>query len=739
MDGFANGTEHLLAEIGRLELTLQRQVLWLRAANLTTEDEFRGLYIPDTQVDALLNPKRHIVAPSPGDEVLEASQALTALIEQLRVEHQARVQASLQAGIDLPLPRLAQLFALSPFEVEVLLICVAPELDLGYETLYAYVQNDITRKRPSVDLALKLLCPTLEDRLACATVLAPDGALRRHRLVRLFDDPQDRDPALPARFMKADQRVVDFLLDRDKTDERLISFTRQIAPACGLAEMALPAELITQLIHATRSCAEGALAEEGGIFFFHGPYGVGKQAAAGAMCAELGLPLLVADLGPALAVDGSLAETLALLLREAALRGAGLYLALDKTLLADEKQARTYGTALARALAHPGRPIFLGSEIPWHPVGLWADTHFLSFEFPLPTFPLRLRLWERALRNNSHRLGANVDLAALADKFLFSAGQIRDAARQAAHLTMIRAADAGELSMDDLHAAARAQSNQGLRRLAQKIEPVYTWSDIVLPPRAMQQLHEVYASVKYRHVVYSRWGFERKLALGKGLNALFSGPSGTGKTMAAEILAHKLKLDLYKIDLSCVVSKYIGETEKNLDRIFREAKASNAILFFDEADALFGKRSEVRDAHDRYANIEVAYLLQKMEEYDGIVILATNLRKNMDEAFARRMHHTVEFPFPDAACRERIWEGMFPPEAPLADGVDFRFLAHQFELSGGNIRNIALAAAFMAAESDGVISMEHLILATAREFQKMGKLPSKASFRQYYELIRERG
>jgi SpoVK/Ycf46/Vps4 family AAA+-type ATPase len=257
----------------------------------------------------------------------------------------------------------------------------------------------------------------------------------------------------------------------------------------------------------------------------------------------------------------------------------------------------------------------------------------------------------------------------------------------------------------------------------------------------MQQLHDVCASVKYRHIVFSQWDFERKLALGKGVNILFSGPSGTGKTMAASIVAHELERDLYKIDLSNVVSKYIGETEKNLSRIFREAQASNAILFFDEADALFGKRSEVKDAHDRYANIEVAYLLQKMEEYTGIVILATNLSKNLDDAFARRMQHTIEFPFPDAASRERIWRGMFPAKAPLADDVDFGFLARQFELAGGNIRNIALAAALMAAEEggqDGAIRMEHLIVATARELQKMGKMPSQTNFRNYYELMRQK-
>jgi SpoVK/Ycf46/Vps4 family AAA+-type ATPase len=206
--------------------------------------------------------------------------------------------------------------------------------------------------------------------------------------------------------------------------------------------------------------------------------------------------------------------------------------------------------------------------------------------------------------------------------------------------------------------------------------------------------------------------------------------------MASGILARDLSLDLYKIDLSAVVSKYIGETEKQLSQIFHEARSSNAILFFDEADALFGKRSEVKDAHDRYANVEVAYLLQKMEEYEGIVILATNFRRNMDDAFTRRMHYIVEFPFPDADLRERIWKGLFPPNAPLAADVNFAFLARQFEFAGGNIRNIALAAAFLAAEAGHEICMRHFIFATARELQKLGRLPTRSEFREYFDLIR---
>jgi len=279
-----------------------------------------------------------------------------------------------------------------------------------------------------------------------------------------------------------------------------------------------------------------------------------------------------------------------------------------------------------------------------------------------------------------------------------------------------------EITVADLCTACRQQSNQKLTELALKIKPGYSWQDIVLPKKKITQLKEICSQVKYHHRVFEEWGFDRKLSYGKGLSVLFTGPPGTGKTMAAEVIARELQLDLYKIDLSGVVSKYIGETEKNLGEVFREAETSNAILFFDEADALFGKRTEVSDAHDRYANIETSYLLQKMEEYEGVVILATNLRENMDNAFTRRIRFIVEFPFPDEENRHHIWKKQFPKEAPLNKDIDYKFLSKQFRVAGGNIKNIALNAAFLAAQNGKVIRMEHILQSTRTEFEKIGKL-----------------
>jgi SpoVK/Ycf46/Vps4 family AAA+-type ATPase len=323
----------------------------------------------------------------------------------------------------------------------------------------------------------------------------------------------------------------------------------------------------------------------------------------------------------------------------------------------------------------------------------------------MPTFSEREEIWRRQLGEEAPDDGT---LGILASTFRLSPGQIRDAAEMARSLKLF---GDDHLSAEHLFTACRGQSSGKLDALAHKIRTTYSWDDIVLPVDQSAQLREICSQMRHRRTVLEEWGFDHHLAMGKGLNTLFAGPSGTGKTMAAEIIATDLGLELYKVDLSTLVSKYIGETEKNLDRIFIAAQEANAILFFDEADAIFGKRSEVKDAHDRYANIEVGYLLQKMEEYDGVVILATNLRKNIDDAFIRRMHMSIEFPFPEEPDRFRIWEKVFPPAAPVGGDVDLRFLAKQFKVTGGNIRNIALLSAFLAAESGTEIRMSHVIRA----------------------------
>ncbi len=333
---------------------------------------------------------------------------------------------------------------------------------------------------------------------------------------------------------------------------------------------------------------------------------------------------------------------------------------------------------------------------------------------------------------------ADSDLEALSDRFRLTSEQIDNAVAIANHTAQWQIAcdEENVLHIHNLFAAARSQSGRDLATLSQKIVPKYGWHDIVLPPQQLSLLQELCNEAKYQYLVWNTWGFDRKLSLGKGLNVLFSGSPGTGKTMAAEVIAKELQLDLYKIDLSQIVSKYIGETEKSLNQVFTSASNSNAILFFDEADALFGKRSEVRDAHDRYANIETSYLLQKMEEYEGIAILTTNFRSNMDEAFSRRLRFIVEFALPGVKERRCIWERICPEQMPRSQDIDFDFLARQFELAGANIRNVVLRAAFLAADDkQGEVTMRHLILAIRREYQKMGKILMLEELGEYAKLM----
>jgi AAA+ superfamily predicted ATPase len=722
---FTDCAEHLLAELELLRLLLQREVLRLRASGFLTDDRFRGLYVSDEQVDAVLREQYANRANSP---ILDGgAPALAALDQQIaavRTEIDLKLQNSIAAGISLPLPHLTETFSLSPLERDTLIACVAVETDLRFETLFSYAQNDVTRKRPTPDLILRLHYKSTEECIHSRIVFSSTGTLFQNALVRFAEGSQEREAVHLARPLRVDERVVGFLLGQPGFDSRLQRFTEYRHSSRPLSALCLPERFLIELKNALNSEASSR------VFYFVGPRGAGKKSAAGALSAEIGRPMLVADLRQFFASDLSYDMILSLLNREATLCGANLYLDHAEALTSDEPTHARQRAAMLHAIRPAKHLVFVASgsqlEDRCERESVW------TFEFPIPGFADRTELWTRAVRETSCP-EKDWDPSVLAGKFVLTAGEIYASCRQASRCATLRGE--GVVSMSELEAAARAQSSQNLRRLAQKVDCVSDWKDLVLPPRTLHQLREVCATEKHRHLVHSTWGFARSMTLGRGLNVLFHGSSGTGKTTAATILARELGLDLYKIDLSTVVSKYIGETEKQLSRIFREAKSSNAILFFDEADALFGKRSEVKDAHDRYANTEVAFLLQKMEEYEGIAILATNFRKNMDDAFTRRIQFIIEFPFPDAQYRQQIWKTLIPSNAPLADDVNFGFLARQFELAGGNIRNAVLAAAFLAAESGIAIHMAHFIRAVSRELQKLGRLPSRADFREYYELI----
>jgi AAA+ superfamily predicted ATPase len=606
---------------------------------------------------------------------------------------------------------MTQAFGLSEFDSDVLLVALAPELDLRYERLYAYLQDDVSLRRPTVDLVLNLLCANAGEKLAARTRFAPDAPLVEKRLLSLIPDPNRPELPLLSHFLKVDDQIVAVLLGDHGLDPQLASFCRHVEPSTNLDELLVAPPVKRSLRGLSRKRVE---TDEPLTLYFRGPAGVGKRRAAEALAREAGASLLFADLTLVREQGREFECAVHRVLREAWLQGSILYLEGSDGLRREDPPARL--ELVLEALASSRCTTIIGGAEAWIPAGR-EPLGAVTLEFPLPAFAERWTCWHDELEAVDVSLPES-DLDALAGRFRLTPVQISDAVA-----TAVQRARSPKLN--DLFATARSQSGQELAKLARKIEAVYTWADIVLPEDTVRHLRELCLRPTHRHLVMNQWGFDRKLSLGKGTTALFAGSSGTGKTMAAEVIAHELALDLYKIDLSGVVSKYIGETEKNLDRIFDAAESSNAILFFDEADALFGKRSEVRDSHDRYANIEISYLLQKMEEYEGVAILATNLRQNLDDAFTRRLTFSIHFPLPDEESRERIWRGVWTAETPLADDVDVGVLAHRFRLSGGNIRNIALGAAFLAAESRDAVRMTHVLRAARREYEKMGTLLSE--------------
>lgn len=733
---YSDSLEHLGEELKRLDLLIQIQVikeLDRQPENLI--DSFMGLVVSEKAIIELLEDARNPLereSPSPHDhpKIKQLYEVLDGLNSQISV----RREASQKEGVFLALPYLAQLFSLTPFDEQCILICLAPELDRKYEKLYAYLQDDLTRRKPSVEWIVNLLCPLKQDRLAARLAFDSQAPLLKYEILQMLDSEPDGQSSLLSNSVKLDNRIVNFLLGFNQIDSRLESIARLVSSQTQLEEVMLAREYQNRIRNLVQSCLnDPRLFRETLIFYLHGPVGSGKQALVEAVCQELKFPLIVADVAKMLQNEQSFQKIMVLLGRETILQPAALCLTNFDSILTEDEKNKNQLQRLLEGIQQFSRLTFILGSQAWKPMELLRKHFFIDMAFSIPDDGVRKNVWD-SLRKH-YRFADEIDFGAVAGKFRFSPGKIKDALIIAQHLARWRFPEDGRITKDDLHSACRSQAEQKLSTLGNKIKSTYTFDDIVLPSDQLNQLREIINQVKYRKLVYSDWGFHHKLSRGTGLNVLFSGPPGTGKTMAAEVIANELSLDLYKIDLSQVVSKYIGETEKSLQRIFDEAAASHTILFFDEADALFGKRSEGNDANDRYANTETAYLLQKIEEFEGIAILATNLSRNIDEAYLRRLHYHVSFPFPDERQRLRIWQRMFPDQAPKSE-IDLAFLANRFALSAGHLKNVVLTAAFLAADDAGVIEMKHIVRALKYELQKIGKLCLQADFGKYYEYIR---
>jgi Winged helix domain, variant/ATPase family associated with various cellular activities (AAA) len=722
--GYPDDAAHLRDELLRLDLLIRLRAARLRAPRPTAAALERSLYVADDEIEALLADEPD---GSPAPALIAELAALTAVIDR-------GVAASAADGVALRLPRLGDALGLTSFERHALVVCLAPELRRRYDRLYAWLQDDITRKRPSVDLVLDLLCADEPQRWRARALVGETGALRRRGVLEAVADPASPSGSSGlAQFLRLDPRVLAHLLADDRPDPRLDGVARlRRAPAKTIPDV--DHELVARLARLSAVAPRVHL---------HGPDGLAHEELARYTCARLGVDLLVLD-GPALLTAAEPASLLRCALRDARLRGCAVHLgradalwgeqaravrsALDEDAAEVAAEDAAVGAAEEPAVGTTGLLVLSSGPRSWPHDAAPARGEVASVAVAAPDTAARAAVWRDALAGRSPQPA--VWARTLAARYRLGPGRIRSAVAGAAVARVLEgdASDAavgaadGPLRLDDLAAACRAQSDRRLGELATPVRSAYGWADLVLPDDRLAVLREIADQVRHHTRVWDEWGFARRIAYGRGLSALFSGPPGTGKTMAAQVLARDIGLDLYRVDLSRVVSKYIGETEKNLSQIFDEADAADAILFFDEADALFGKRSEVSDAHDRYANIETGYLLQRMEEHEGVVVLATNLRQNLDEAFTRRIRFLVDFPFPDEEHRRLIWQTHFPAPAPVAPEVDCAALAREFPVAGGSIRNTILNAAFLAAADGGTIRPEHLLRGLRREFDKIGKV-----------------
>lgn len=688
----------LWAALSRLDQMLERAAAAAEAAVGTGASEpYRGLYITSEDVRRLV--RRAPGAPLAGEATVGADPMPS----------------------DSRFPWLARTFGLEPLDLDVVLLALAPEIDLRYERLFAYLQDDVTRRRASLDLALNLLCASREAKVVARGRVAPHAPLLAHRLLQLVADPTAPASTSLSHALKLDDAVVRFLTGHPVLDPRAHGVSR-LAHVAGDA-LAPGAAARDAAAIMTRGAGAGLSPH----FYLHGAAADERAAATAAFAEHLGRAVLAVDLARVAATPDPEA-LVEVLFRDALLHGAMLHLANVEAVAAADRPWLI--DALDRRLRLcPDAVVISGAQA--CPARFTTATAVAMRE---PDFRERRAAWLSAIDGRGICL-PDADLDQLAARYALNDAQIRVVVDGALRQTAL---EAGSVAPADLARAARQQVQRDPGTLARRITPLYVWRDLVLPPDQVAQLQELCRQARHRHVVYGDWGFDRKLSHGKGLSALFSGPPGTGKTMAAEVIANDLGLDLFKIDLSQVVSKYIGETEKHLDRLFAEARAGSAILFFDECDALFGKRTTVQDAHDRYANIEIAYLLQKLEEHDGLSILASNLRENLDVAFTRRLSFIVEFPFPDDASRRRIWDAIWPRQAPLSHDLDLEFMATQFKVAGGAVKNIAVAAAFLAAEDRRPITTEHVLRATRRELEKGGRRVSRSEFGRYGAVVAAR-
>jgi AAA+ superfamily predicted ATPase len=705
-------------------LLLRRQIQRARAHGLlplalNPSDVFAGAYISDNEVEvAGYSLLRQLEEGSTGYDAPPAQ--LDVDLERVATALRRRLEATRRAAIRLPFLELCDRLQLTAEEGDFLLLVCTLAADARARRMLAYLQNDLSRRRPDVGTALSLLASSPNGAMAWH-LLEPDGALRSHQLVSIQQVERERGSWLMERTLLVPDAIVAFVMQGQRwLDEGCASCCRLISPDSDWEALEWPQEPRDRL-RRRMHMAELRVSQTGESsgMLLRGPRGGGKKAAALAFCRERGRALLVVDPEHLPADEDRALTVLRTIVRDARLHAADLFVEHADSLRREEAGGAARLNALRHVFRRAGMVFFFGTELETR-IDLELMLPLISLTLPVAATDGRVRLWQAALPAGLDPEGQHA--RTLAELFSATPGLIREVG---ADIRALHQLSPDELDQKTVGRLLINRAAHNLHSLASPVRVSMTWEDVVLSPQLRERCARIVQFARHRATLQEAWGFGRKLLPGNGISALFSGPPGVGKTMLAGIIAAELGVDAYRIDLSQMLSKWVGETEKNLARLFDEAARGGVMLVFDEADALFSRRTEVSNASDRYSNVEVNYLLQRMESFEGIVVLTTNLERGIDEAFVRRLNFRIRIPAPTVQERREMWRRMLPPEVRYAEDVSLEELAARLNVTGGFIRNALVRAALIAAaEGDGsrCLTRKQVTQAVSEELEEAGRL-----------------
>lgn len=720
---YKNDSEHIWDRIKLLDIMIYN--LLIDKKNENKQNEINNL------VENLLTPA-NTIEKNKNDSMGEPEKKeRSRILEFIKQYIKDREEVSSFAKVSLSILQIEEAFKMNDFVKTCLITSLVYEMNKKYGEIYTYINNNDSMGYPNAYVALKIcgICTELYDEVIpnIASLKAIKNYIFAEKSSIMLD--QKNDMILP---LKLNERIQKFLIKSDTVEYEKISYFELFNPNNSELDTLEFNDDIRDNIKKIHSSYCGNICynkySKAKIIFIKGLEGVGKKFYIKHSAKELEKKFLFIDMSQFINRKDEILELKKEISRECLIQNATPCLNGIHKLDEMENEKTWLLHSLLMELKNISEIIFITSEESLFEI---MDSEFFSvtkIEIENLRLNKRIEYWEKYILNK--KLKFDTDINSLVNKFSFTPGQIKKAINNIEYKAYLN--EDYNIKEEDIYDVCNSLAFNKLSNLATLIKPIYSWDDLVLKNEHKEILRQACNHIKYKHIVYDKWGFNEKRAYGNGVCVLFTGPPGTGKTMGAQVVANELHLDMYKVDLSAITSKYIGETEKNIKKLFSEAKKSNAVLFFDEADTIFGKRTEVKDSHDKHANMDAAYLLQKIEEYEGISILATNYIQNIDDAFIRRISFIIRYSMPDVSERKEIWQKSFPKLIPIEREIDFDFLAMQFQLSGSNIKNIALHSAFLAASNNEGLSMKHIINALKTEYLKVNKILLKEDFGPYF-------